>query len=390
MKFTGGKNKVEIKSWCEHIEAGALKQAYNLANHPAVFHHVAIMPDCHEGYGMPIGGVIACQRAVIPNAVGVDIGCGMCAVKTSCAAPDRERLKRILGTIRERIPLGFNHRSQKVEAAHLPPVDDEDAAMPVVRREFESARAQIGTLGGGNHFIELQRDPGGALWVMIHSGSRNIGKQVADHYNQLAVAVDQKRRTPLPRDWQLAYLDADSREGMSYLAEMQYCVDFALANRRMMMDIVCGILTEELAGQIGFDPMVNIAHNYAVRESHFGREVWVHRKGATLAAEGTVGIIPGSQGARSYIVSGLGNAESFASCSHGAGRRLGRKQAQRELDLHEEIRRLDEQGILHSIRGKRDLDEAAGAYKDIGEVMASQADLVRITQELSPLAVVKG
>jgi tRNA-splicing ligase RtcB len=348
------------------------------------------MPDAHEGYGMPIGGVIASQRAVIPNAVGVDIGCGMCAVKTSLTVPNRESLKRMMTLVRERIPLGFNHRKQKVNADLLPALDDDEAEMPVVTREYEEARTQLGTLGGGNHFVEFQADTGGTLWLMIHSGSRNLGKQVADHYNSLAVDIDRKRHAPLPKEWQLAWLEVDSDQGRSYLAEMQYCVDFALANRRMMMDVLTDIVQEEHGGNAGFEPAINIAHNYAVQESHFGRHVWVHRKGATLATADTEGIIPGSQGTPSYIVRGKGNAESFQSCSHGAGRRLGRKQARRELDLHAEQQRLEAQGILHSVRSRGDLDEAAGAYKDIAEVMANQRDLVEVAAELRPLAVIKG
>lgn len=390
MKFTNQKNKLPIKSWCEHIEPGALAQAANLANHPMLYKQVALMPDCHEGYGMPIGGVIACQRAIIPNAVGVDIGCGMCACKSSIPVAPRDQLKPVLTLLRERIPVGFNHRGSKVDVTQMPARDDDGPAMPVVDREFESARRQMGTLGGGNHFIELQSDRQGMLWAMIHSGSRNIGKQVADHYNHVAVDIDQHRRSPLPRDWQLAYLEMDTKQARNYVAEMEYCVEFALANRRMMMSVVQDALREALAPDATFEPLINIAHNYVAPESHFGREVWVHRKGATLASPDTVGIIPGSQGTNSYIVHGLGNPESFQSCSHGAGRRMGRKQAQRELNLSEEIERLNSRGILHSVRGKSDLDEAAGAYKDIGEVMASQADLVEVVEELTPLAVIKG
>lgn len=390
MKFVDTSNKLPIKSWCEPVEPGAMKQARNLANHPAVFKQVALMPDCHQGYGMPIGGVIACQRAVVPNAVGVDIGCGMCAVRTSLHELDRTRLKRILCVVRDRIPVGFKHRTQKVSPARMPAPEERDAPMPIVRRELENARTQLGTLGGGNHFIELQRDTEGCIWVMVHSGSRNLGKQVADHYNRAAVTIDRARRSPLPKDWQLAYLDIDTPQARSYLAEMQYCVDFALANRRYMMEIVMAALSEELGGAVSFETIINIAHNYAAHESHFGRQVWVHRKGATLARKGTTGIVPGSQGTNSYIVRGLGNPESFESCSHGAGRKLGRKQAQRTLDLHAERRKLDDVGILHSIRTCGDLDEAAGAYKDIADVMRLQRDLVEILVELRPLAVIKG
>ncbi len=390
MEFVNKSGTLPILSWCAHVEPGAMKQAHNLSNHPMLFKHVALMPDCHEGYGMPIGGVVACQRAVIPNAVGVDIGCGMCAVKTSARAPAAEQLKRMMRLARERIPLGFKHRAQKVSAGELPEPAADSSDMPVVAREFDHARTQLGTLGGGNHFIEFQAGSDGALWLMVHSGSRNLGKQVADHYNRIAEDINGKRRAPLPRDWQLAHLEINTLPAEHYLAEMHYCVEFALANRAMMMEILCDIVSGELHGEVTFSPPINIAHNYAARETHFGRKVWVHRKGATLAGARTTGIVPGSQGSPSYVVRGLGNRDSFSSCSHGAGRRMGRKQAQRELDLHTEVSRLDKQGILHAIRGRRDLEEAAGAYKNIGVVMKAQSDLVSVVEELRPLAVIKG
>jgi len=188
----------------------------------------------------------------------------------------------------------------------------------------------------------------------------------------------------------LAWMPLDIPEALEYIREMSYCVDFAFANRRRMMEVVMEIISDNVKGAVGFAPIINIAHNYAALEHHFGHEVMVHRKGATSAREGETGIIPGSQGTSSYIVEGLGNTESFMSCSHGAGRKMGRKQAQKQLDFHEEVRKLDDQGILHGIRSHHDLDEASGAYKNIDEVMANQSDLVRIVTSLKPLAVVKG
>jgi tRNA-splicing ligase RtcB len=228
---------------------------------------------------------------------------------------------------------------------------------------------------------------------MIHSGSRNIGYQVANHYNRLAVAYNKqlgpKHPAQIPANWQLDYLPILSEVGQCYLKEMNYCVQFAAANRWAMMQRVSEILLD-FEPSVSFSPAFDVAHNYASREYHFGKEVWVHRKGATRAAAGETGIIPGSQGSSSYIVRGRGNKESFCSSSHGAGRRLGRKQAQRQLDLKDEIRHLEQQGILHAIRHKRDLDEAAGAYKDIAKVMGNQRDLVEVITILKPLAVVKG
>lgn len=390
--------RVPIKLWLEDIEDGAMAQVMNLANLPFAFHHVAIMPDSHQGYGMPIGGVLATHGVVIPNAVGVDIGCGMCALKTSLQELDKEQIKKIFGGskenqggIRSCVPVGFNHQSKKQDESLMPMTLDaiQEIGMPIVERQYESALKQIGTLGGGNHFIELQKGSDGFIWIMIHSGSRNLGKQVADYYNKIAVALNEKYYSSVEIKWELAFLPLGTDEGIKYLEEMKYCVDFALANRSLMMDKIKACIYE-VCNEVTFGELINIAHNYAAMEHHFDKDVMIHRKGATLAREGTVGIIPGSQGTKSYIVKGLGNPESFMSCSHGAGRKMGRKEAIRSLNLEEEIKRMNDQGIVHGLRTAQDLDEAAGAYKDIGEVMENQKDLVDILVELSPLAVIKG
>jgi len=213
---------------------------------------------------------------------------------------------------------------------------------------------------------------------------------VADYYNRLAESSKNRWGSLVPKAWQLAYFPARSDEGMQYYREMQYCVDFAFANRKLMMDRIVEIFIDVCKGRISFEKMINIAHNFATPEYHFGKKVYIHRKGATPAEKGMSGIIPGSQGSSSFIVRGLGNPESFRSCSHGAGRKMGRKQAVRQLDLREEKKKLDQQGILHSIKSQRDLDEAMGAYKDIEKVMENQRDLVDIDVHLAPLAVVKG
>jgi tRNA-splicing ligase RtcB len=291
-----------------------------------------------------------------------------------------------MGEIRKAIPVGFNHHKEKQDEDLMP---ETDKKLLIVSQEYQNALTQIGTLGGGNHFIEIQKGSDGHIWIMIHSGSRNLGKQVADHYNKIAKELNEKWYSSIPKEFDLAFLPIDSEEGKAYIREMNYCVGFAFANRKLMMKRICDIIKEEITGTV-FDPVINIAHNYAKMENHFGENVMVHRKGATLATEKTVGIIPGSQGTKSYIVRGKGNPESFNSCSHGAGRKMGRGQAQRELNLENEIDILGKQGVLHSIRGVADLDEASGAYKDISEVMDNQEDLVEILVELSPLAVVKG
>lgn len=380
-----------IKLWLPDLDDDTLQQAKNLANLPGIHSHVAIMPDAHIGYGMPIGGVAATEGIIIPNAVGVDIGCGMCAMQTSLRHVETATLKKILAGIRQLVPLGFQHhkKPQPPSSMPKPPPGLTLRDLPVVSREYDSGRTQVGTLGGGNHFIEIQQDEEGYIWMMIHSGSRNIGYKVANHYNRLAEDINKRQGMPVPSKWQLAFLSLDSVEGRLYLAEMQYCVDFALANRALMMERVMTVIREYYPA-VSFAEMINVAHNYAALEHHFGRDVMVHRKGATRAGTGETGIIPGSQGAVSYIVKGKGNAESFNSCSHGAGRRLGRKQAQRQLDLQQEIAMLERQDIIHAIRGKRDLEEAAGAYKDIEEVISRQSDLVIPVTRLRPLAVIKG
>ncbi len=372
---------VPIKAWLDDIEPGALAQARNLATLPFAFRWIALMPDCHQGFGMPIGGVLTTDGMVIPNAVGVDIGCGMAAVRTSLTAMDIETRKRIMGAIRQQVPVGFNHHRTAQDWDGFDRAPD----LPVIQRELASARRQLGTLGGGNHFIELQQGDDGRVWIMLHSGSRNFGLQVARTYHARAQELCARWCSALP-DRDLAFMPADSPDGREYLAAMEYCLDFAQANRQLMLQRIIAIVRE--ATGAATDAAVNIHHNYAARETHYGHEVLVHRKGATRATAGLRGIIPGSMGTASYIVEGLGNPESFMSCSHGAGRRMGRKEATRTLDMRAEQEKLA--GIVHGLRTPADLEEAPGAYKDIDAVMAQQRDLVRIAVRLTPLAVVKG
>ena len=382
--------KIPLLLWLDHLEGDTLTQATNLANLPCAFHHVAIMADAHVGYGMPIGGVLATTGAIIPNGVGVDIGCGMRAVRTGLTAVDPAQLSTIIGGLRATIPLGFKHHSKPRPVQAMPDPGAEDSDLPVVAAEYDSARKQIGTLGGGNHFIEIQQGSDNRIWLMVHSGSRNLGYRVADFHNKRAVKLAKTaKKNVVPKEWQLAVLPVASEEGQQYQREMEYCVAFARANRREMMAAIQEVVAE-VTGCGQFEEALDVAHNYAAREIHFDREVWVHRKGATRAFAGERGIIPGSQGSRSYIVRGLGNPQSFMSCSHGAGRVLGRKEAQRVLNLREEIGKLEAQHILHSIRHRNDLEEAPGAYKDIGEVIANQHDLIEVLVELQPLAVLKG
>jgi len=380
--------KIPLCLWSDDLDPEALAQARNLANLPCAFHHVALMADAHVGYGMPIGGVFATVDAVIPNAVGVDIGCGMQAVQTGLARVAPAACKKIVTQLRKSIPLGFQHHKIPQQQASMPRIPA-GPDLPVLVSEFERARYQLGTLGGGNHFLELQQGSDNHVYLMVHSGSRNLGYQVATYYNKAASRLAGEQQEMIPKSWQLALLPLCSDLGQHYLAEMEYCVAFAWANRRMMMQIFQEIVAD-VTGCDQFHAPLDVAHNYAALEKHFGSHVWVHRKGATRAGADELGIIPGSQGSSSFIVRGLGNPQSFCSCSHGAGRVLGRKEARRKLDFKTEVARLNSRKILHSLRRQSDLDEAPGAYKDIGQVIDNQRDLITVVTRLEPLAVVKG
>lgn len=388
------KQIIPIQCWTKDIENEALMQIYNLASLPFAFHHVAIMPDVHAGYGMPIGGVLATNNVIIPNAVGVDIGCGMCAVQTSLTDISIEQIKKILGGskeyrggIRAYIPIGFSHQFKKQEWEGF----DNAPNIKIIQQEIISAQKQLGTLGGGNHFIEIQKGSDGFIWIMLHSGSRNFGYKIANFYNQKAQDLCLKWYSNIPSvkgEDGLAFLPIKTDEGHEYLSAMEYALSFALENRLRMIKKCKEAFTDIV--DCTFGDVINIHHNYVACEHHFGKNVWVHRKGATRARAGEIGIIPGSQGTKSYIVGGLGNINSFMSCSHGAGRAMSRTKAREILSLDEEKNKLDTLQIVHSMRNKSDLDEAPSAYKNINQVMEDQKDLVTILIELTPLAVVKG
>lgn len=376
--------RIPIKLWLKDLEEGALQQAKDLANLPIAFRHIAIMPDSHQGYGMPIGGILATKDAVIPNAVGVDIGCGMCSLRTDLKEIDTKDLKKIMSVIRKTVPVGFNHHPEAQEESWMPELKED---LPIVSQEYQRGRTQVGTLGGGNHFIEIQKGSDGYIWIMVHSGSRNIGYTVANHYHQLAVEETQKRgEKDIPKD--LSYFVRGTEAFDHYLKEMDYCIAFALQNRKLMMERVKNAFLEVFP-DVKFSDFINKPHNFAAVEEHFGEQLIVHRKGATRAEEGEWGMIPGSQGSKSYLVKGKGNPLSFNSCSHGAGRIMSRAKARKTLDLKAEIALLKEQGVIHALRHKRDLDEAPSSYKNIEAVMEQQKDLIDIMVELQPLAVVK-
>jgi tRNA-splicing ligase RtcB (3'-phosphate/5'-hydroxy nucleic acid ligase) len=376
--------RVPVFSWCSDVDEGTQEQIDHLAQLPFVVSHIALMADGHLGYGMPIGGVIACENAIISNAAGKDLGCGMLAVKTNWVAPPVHLIKQIMGSIRSLVPVGFTWHKTPAYTLNTQPI-----ATPIISKHLKDARLQLGTLGGGNHFIEIQRDEQGHVWFMIHSGSRNLGKQVADHYDKIAKELNAKWYSSVPAKWDLAFFPRDDPNFSLYFEEMKYCVNFAQQNRDAMSIAVQEAFLEAVP-EVQFEPAINIAHNYIQWDNVNGKNVLIHRKGATSAKKGEIGIIPGSQGSASYIVEGLGNEKSFFSCSHGAGRKMGRNQAKKNLDLATEIKRLDDLGVIHGIRHESDLDEASGAYKDIEEVMENQKDLVKIVTKLTPLAVVKG
>ncbi len=386
MKKVISTERLPIKMWLEELDEATFTQVKNLANLPFAYKHIPIMPDSHVGYGMPIGSVLATRDVVVPNAVGVDIGCGMCAQKTSLVSLSPDQLQSIVKAARQTIPVGATWHQQDQDKNLMPTGHKK---LKIVRKEYAQALKQLGSLGGGNHFIEIQKGSDGHIWVMIHSGSRNLGYKVANYYNEKANKLNERYYSQVTAKMDLAFLPLETPEAKDYLAEMEYCVEFALANRKLMMRRMMEAI-ESVAGKFETEPIINESHNFAAWEKHFGKQVLVHRKGATRAFKGQLGMIPGSQGTQSYIVRGLGNKESFKSCSHGAGRKLSRRQAQKQLDLKAEIKLLNDQNIVHGMRNTKDLDEAPGAYKDINEVMDNQRDLAKIVVELKPLAVIKG
>lgn len=374
--------RLPIMVWAADMDDGARRQAANLANLPFAFRHIAIMPDVHEGYGMPIGGVlVTMDDIVIPNAVGVDIGCGVLAARTDAATVEPAAVAAIVREAAAAIPVGFKHNKapQPWEGFAAVP------ASPVLARELASARCQLGSLGSGNHFLSIEQGDDGRVWLMVHSGSRNLGLKVAGHYNEVAKKLNARTRL-VPPAYDLAALPLATPEGREYFAAMNFCLDFARANRRLLFDRFYAVFSAHVpARQV--ERIIDIHHNYAAREEHFGRPVIVHRKGATAAAAGQRGVIPGSMGTPSYIVQGLGNPDSFMSCSHGAGRVMSRTAANRAIDREEADRAM--RGIqFNGWRG--DLSEAPMAYKDIDAVMALQRDLVRPLVKLTPLGVIKG
>ncbi len=384
--------RVPIKAWIspEEIEPQALQQLKNIAALPFVFKHVAAMPDVHLGIGATVGSVIATQNAIIPAAVGVDIGCGMMAVKTPLNYKAvQDKIKEIRHSIERSIPVGhYGNKSVSDRVLEFPGWKTIGDLEFVDRDLISKAKSQLGSLGGGNHFVEICLDAENSVWVMLHSGSRHMGKNLAERYIREAKSLIKAAGENLP-DLDLAYLKENSKEFDSYIRALHWCQDYAFQNRKEMMARILKDLSYAVTDREPISRLleVNCHHNYANREVHFGREVWVTRKGAVRAQKNDFGIIPGSMGTRSYIVRGLGSEESFHSCSHGAGRRMSRSQAKKSFSLTD--LRLQTQGV-ECRKDEGVIDEIPGAYKDIDQVMENQRDLVEVVAVLKQIMCIKG
>lgn len=397
----GAKQRVPVKAWVDGVpfDYNARDQVLNVASLPFIHKHIAVMPDVHWGIGATVGSVIPTHRAIIPAAVGVDIGCGMAARRlygvTASDLPDS--LAEIRADIEDVVPVGRRDRDRDRELPAAVP-----AATPVFTEWLEEKHpklaktrkrtaahtilAQVGTLGGGNHFIELCLDQDDGVWIMLHSGSRGMGNQIGRYFIELAKEDMRLHHVNLP-DKDLAYFGEGTQHFDDYVFAVGWAQDYARANRDAMMGEIVSVLQDHLPPFELAEDAVNCHHNYVEMEHHFGENVWVTRKGAVRAREGDLGIIPGSMGARSYIVRGKGNPESFHSCSHGAGRVMSRGEAKRQISL------ADHEAATVGVECRKDagvLDESPAAYKDIDAVMAAQVDLIEVVHTLKQVLCVKG
>jgi len=385
--------KRPIKIWTDHVEDTALEQLKNLSGLPFIAGNgVACMPDVHAGIGSTVGTVIATDRAIIPAAVGVDIGCGMNAVRLSLKASDLpDNLKTLRDQIERDVPLGAGGAHQhNVETTYITDTMMRTIIEPLFAGDaikfLKKAMPQVGTLGSGNHFIELCLDENQDVWIMLHSGSRGIGNMIGMHYIGIAKRMMEKFFIHLP-DQDLAYLPEDTDEFQDYVDAVNWAQNYALQNRAKMMELVLAAVKRHVKDFTVTQEAINCHHNYVEKENHFGRNLWVTRKGAIRARDGDLGIIPGSMGQRSYIVRGKGNKESYCSCSHGAGRTMSRAAARKTFTLDDLVKQTE------GVECRKDdavLDEIPGAYKDIDEVMANQTDLVEVVHTLKQVLCVKG
>lgn len=397
--------RLPVKAWTRgvQVEEAAKQQLLNLAGMPFIYSHVAAMPDVHWGMGATVGSVIATKGAIIPAAVGVDIGCGMAAQRTSLVASDLpDGLAGLRSAIEARIPHGRTNNGGPGDrgawgeapeghytrlAPLMPGLKEIVERHPTIAQAAERAPVHAGTLGTGNHFVEVCLDEEQRVWVMLHSGSRGIGNRIGSYFIEAAKKDMERWFINLP-DKDLAYIPQGSELFHDYFNAVSWAQGFAKANRDIMMDAALAALAEIVPKPFACDcEAVNCHHNYVTQERHFGENVMLTRKGAVDAHEGVLGIIPGSMGARSFIVRGKGNRDSFCSCSHGAGRKMSRGEAARTFSL------ADHAAATEGVECRKDegvLDETPAAYKDIDAVMAAQSDLVDIVHTLKQVVCVKG
>lgn len=401
--------KFPVKIWLENesqLEENCLEQAYHLSKLPFLHKWVCLMPDTHAGKGMPIGGVIATKDVVIPNAVGVDIGCGMDFIPTNIRIEDIKEvqtgngtlIQAIVGNIMREIPLNTERYKTPQESKVLDRAKEEmekyennAELLPLI----EDGYYQVGSLGGGNHFIELQEDENGYLCIMIHSGSRHLGKAICDYFHEKARELNRLWYSEVKDEYRLAFLPVHAKEGQQYIQWMNLALDYAFENRARMLDKTCSIVKELIEKNteltVEFGEEVNCHHNYAALENHYDANVWVHRKGAVRVREGEKAVIPGAMGSYSYVVEGKGNKESFCTSSHGAGRSYSRSGAMQAFTVEKVMVDLKEQGVILGKRKKNDVaEECRFAYKDIDQVMTQQMDLVTPIRKLKTVGVVKG
>lgn len=393
--------KFPVKIWTDDIESSALEQLHNISQMPFIHKHIAVMPDVHYGIGATVGSVIATKKAIIPAAVGVDIGCGMMAVETSLNAKDLpDSLKEIRNDLERTIPHGFTTiqgRSTKgnfdlvtsSNANRWKTLSDDYKIITDKHKKIESFtnyQKQLGTLGGGNHFVEICLDLDNKVWIMLHSGSRGIGNLIGRYFIELAKQDMRVHHINL-KDENLSYLSEGTQYFNDYIFALNWAQRYASINRESMMDSTLRILRKHLKPFILKKEAINCHHNYATIENHFGENVWVTRKGAVRARESDLGIIPGSMGAKSFIVKGKGNKESFCSCSHGAGRKMSRNEAKKLFTVE------DLKVQTQNVECRKDanvIDEIPEAYKDIEEVMENQSDLVEVVAQLKQILCIKG
>ena len=387
-------------SWLppEQIEPGAMQQIVKLASMPFIYRHVAIMPDCHVGMGATVGSCIPTDGAIIPAAVGVDIGCGMVAVRTPLSRDDLpENLSGIRDGIERRIPLSagkYNRSVSSTAKARVATLEKKGGDRLGLYRKLSGRadwRLQLGSLGSGNHFIEITVDESGGVWAFLHSGSRGIGNKIAMQHIRTAQRIMKRDSIRLP-DSDLAYLSEGTEEFDEYIRDLRWAQDFALLNREEMMDRVMTELSYTVYREGGHEDelefeRIQCHHNFTQKERHYGKDVWVSRKGAIQAKEGQMGLIPGSMGTASYVVRGLGSVDAFETAPHGAGRRFSRSQARKRFTMDDFDR--DMEGI-EVRRSKEFLDELPGAYKDIDTVMEQSKDLVEIVHTFRQIVNVKG